>query len=279
MIRSCLLVLCSALVVGCASTKPAQVSALRADGQRASDAGHKAYEKRNWTTAAQSFQRAAEIYAALDDDEAAAEALHNRAQSLRQARQPDAAIATFEQALALNRRVGRKTAEAENLGGLAQCYRQQGKLDLAVQTATAALVLAAGTPAVVATIQNDLAMLLLERNQPSDQDRILELLNSALKTNDSLKARRAVATNHLNLGRALLQYRQLDSAEKHLLTALDEFRVLDDPAGLGFTHDALRSLYAVRNDSALARYHYERARQKFAFLKDEESLRRLDAAK
>ena len=118
-----------------------------------------------------------------------------------------------------------------------------------------------------ATLQNDLAVLLLERGNPADQSRIIKLL-----AGESPAAR-------LNLGRAYIQFGQLDLAQKSLEASLAAFRALDDPRGLADAHASLSRLFRARGDAARARFHHEQARQKYAFLKDDAALRRLDSDK
>jgi len=267
------------LLAGCASTKPpAKPSPLRVQADRTVASGHDAFARQNWSSAAQLFAHAATTYAALDDPAGQADALHNRAQASQRAGQIDAAIDAYEAALALNRLAKRNLAVAQNLAGLAQCARAQSKFDLAIESGNEALTLAAESPAIAATIENDLALHLLARGNPADKERIFNLLSSALQRNQRLGNKHGIAANDLNFGRAHLAFHQLEPAEAQLARALLEFKELDDVAGLAQTHEQLAKLYQASGDNARARHHQAQARDKYAFVKDEAALRRLEAA-
>ena len=267
------------LIAGCASAPPPQPkSDLRIQADRAAADGAEEYGRRNWPSAALMFQRAGEIYAALDDFSSQAAALHNQAQSLRKADRVEAAVEAYSQALAINQKEGLKSQQAENLAGSAQCAAVQGKLEEAIATLEKALELAANSPSVRATVQNDLALLLLQQDKTSHQDRVLELLRSALQLSSAKRPTSHQAVTQLNLGRACVAYTQLEEAEKHLGAALAQFRELDDPLGLAHTHEAMAHLALASDDREQATVQFQLAREKYAFLKDEEALRRLDAA-
>ncbi len=268
------------LLLGCTSTKPpAAVSPLREQAQRTLTSAREAYARENWTSAAQLFGRAAESFAAVDDAAAQADALHNQGQSLQRANLIETAVEAYEQAADINERLHRDVEQAQNLTGLAQCAAAQQRLDLAIETSEQALKLAGKTPAIRATIENDLAVHLLERGRATDRDRVLALLASALNTNQQLRNAPGVAVNDLNFGRAHFAFGQLELAEAQLARALLEFRTLDDVRGLAQTHELLASVYAKRGDSARAKVHRQQALDKYAFLKDEAAMKRLMESK
>ena len=179
----------------------------------------------------------------------------------------------------INERLHRDVEQAQNLTGLAQCAAAQQRLDLAIETSEQALKLAGKTPAIRATIENDLAVHLLERGRATDRDRVLALLASALNTNQQLRNAPGVAVNDLNFGRAHLAFGQLELAEAQLARALLEFRTLDDVRGLAQTHELLAAVYAKRGDAARAKVHRQQALDKYAFLKDEAAMKRLMESK
>lgn len=259
-----LLLLPACLLLGaCASSKPITVTELRRQAQRTEESARAAYERRNWDAAARGFERTAQTFGAMDDYAAQAAALHNQAQALRRMDRVEPARTAFQQALAINERLGRKSEQAQNLDGIALCLAAGGNLVEAIPTAERALTLAPAD----ATLQNNLAVLLLQRGNTSDQQRILQLL-----TGDAPVTR-------LNRGRAYLQFGQIDLAQKELEAAWAAFRTLDNPHGLAETHETLARLFRERSDMARARFHLEQARQKFSFLKDDAALRRLDSEK
>lgn len=273
---ACLL-LC-VLWLGCASGPPKKEPGVtRIEAEQAYDAGQAAYQRQNWALAASSFGKAAAAFAAVDGYAAEATARHNQAQALRRTGQVDAAMESYQKSLAINQRLKRTSEQAQNLAGLAQCYRAQKKPDLAIHTGEEALKLGSAPGVVRATLENDLALSLLQRGSAADRDRILSLFQSALATHQSLGNQRALAANHLNLGRAQLHFEQTDAASANLEKALDLFRALDDPAGLANTHELLAKLCLRRNDTEKGRFHLEQAREKYEFLRDEASVRRLES--
>jgi hypothetical protein len=78
-----------------------------------------------------------------------------------------------------------------------------------------------------AQIENELGVLLLERGDPPDAARTLELFASVAEAADP----RLAAIAQLNLARAHLQFGQLAPAADAADRALASFRALDDPAG------------------------------------------------
>ncbi len=286
------------LLTGCTSTKPpSPTSPLRDQAQRTLTSAREAYSRDNFTSAAQLYARAAETFAALDDSAGQADALHNQAQAFQRARLVESAVESYEKALALNERLARPVPQAQNLTGLAQCAAAQNRYDLAIETgeprparhvAVAAPAtepgeqarkLAEKSPAIRAIIENDLAVHLLDRGQPTDRERILSLLTAAANANHRLRNTRGVAVNDLNFGRAHLQFAQLDLAEAQLARALAAFRDLDDVRGLGQTHELLAQVYAARGEADRAQFHRQQALDKFAYLKDEPAMKRVLDAK
>src|SRR5260221_7395649 len=75
------LCLCVSLAA-CSSTQPAHVSALREQAQKAQIAGFTDYQRAAWSSSARSFERAASVYAALEDFASEATARHNQARAL-----------------------------------------------------------------------------------------------------------------------------------------------------------------------------------------------------
>ena len=277
---SFLLLLVGALCSGCTSTAPPkEQSRPRIEAERAYENGQAAYKQKQWISAANSFGKAADSFAAMDDYAIEATALHNQAQALRRAGQIEESIASYQKSLALNQRLKRPLEQAQDLTGLAQCYRAQKKFDLAIQNSDDAMKLASSSRTLTSVIQNDLALTLLQRGNKEDQDRIIQLLKSALKTSEAAGSSRARAANYLNLGRAWLQFGQNDSAENSLTKALDAFRAIDDPAGLAQTHEQLAKLYRMSGNAEKAKFHLEHAREKYTFLKDEAGLKRIEDAR
>ena len=274
---SFLVFLVCALCFGCTSTKPAPAPARpRIEAERSYETGRASYQNQNWSAAAASFGKAADSFAAMDDYRAEATARHNEAQALRRAGRIEEAIAAYQKALAINQRLRHALDQAQNLTGLAQCYRAQKKFDLAIQNCEEALKLSSSSRIVTATIQNDLALTLLQRGNKEDEDRVIKLLKSALESSEAVGNSRARAANYLNLGRAYLQFGKNDSAENSLTKALDAFRAIDDPAGLAQTHEQLAKLYRATANADKAKFHLGQAREKYTFLKDEAGLKRLD---
>jgi tetratricopeptide (TPR) repeat protein len=248
------------LLSACASTKPVAVSELRQQAQRTEQAGRAAYQRGNWDAAARQFERAAQTFGAMDDYAGQAAALHNQAQSLRRQGLGCAAYATYGRALAINKRLGRVPEQAQNLDGLAQFLAGYGKLENAIRTMERAIKLMPGD----ATLQNDLAVLLLQRGNATDRQRILELITGE------------TATARLNRGRAYLQFGDTGMAQKSLEEALAKYRTSDDARGLAETHETLAQLFRAQGKDDRAWFHLEQARQKFVFLKDNAALKRLD---
>jgi tetratricopeptide (TPR) repeat protein len=272
--------LAAVLLPACTSTKPAPLPGrTRIQAEQAYETAQAEYRRQNWAAAAKSFERAADTFAAVDDFGAEATARHNCGQALRKAGQLDAAVESYQKALAINGRLKRSSEQAQNLAGLAACYRAQNKVDLAIQTGEEALKLATGSKSVVAKLENDLALSLLKRGDAADRDRVIQLLTSALKISEWEGNKRSIAANHLNLGRAQLQFDQATAAETSLNKALELFRSLDDPAGLAASHELLAKLYLKLGNTEKARFHSEQARAKYEFLKDEAGLRRVENLK
>ncbi len=266
--------------VSCTSTKPKpEPSRMRIQAEQCYDAGRAAYRQQNWTSASSSFGKAADAFEAMDDYAAEATARHNQGQALRRAGLYDEAIAAFQQSFAVNQRLQHPAEQALNLAGLAQCYRAQKKLDPAIEAQEKALKLAGPSRAIAATVQNDLALSLLQRGKKEDRDRVIRLLNAALEYNGLAGPRRSVAANQLNLGRAYLTFGENDPAEKMLTRALESFRYLDDPSGLAQTHELLGRLYTARGDVNKARFHFDQAREKYLLLKDDAGLKRIEPQK
>lgn len=264
------------LFSGCASAPPPKErSRPRIQAEQAYEKAQDAYRRHAWAAAAKSFGEAADIFAAIDDYDTEATARHNQAQALKRAGEINAAIAAYEKSKAINERLGRKTELVQNLAGLASCHRSRKKLDLAIQTLEDALKIPVDSKSVTATLENDLGLYLLQRGSRADQERIIELFTSALNTNKLIGSKRTEAINRLNLGRAYLRFDQPDLAEQHLEDALAVFRDAGDPVGLAYAHELLWKLFAKRGDEDKAAFHLQQAREKFEYLKDEKSLKRL----
>lgn len=260
--------LTATLLTGCSTTPAKPVNELLRDKQLAQEMAFAEYKDLNWKAAARNFKKTADILNLLDDYPGEAAARHNQARALQHARQYDDAITAYQQALAINRRLNRADDQAQNLDGLAQCHAAQGRLSQAIETAEQALPLAATSKVL---LQNDLALFLLQRNQPGDLDRAQQLLAAALAANPQSPI------TQLNLGRAALRANQPAAARPHLLAALNAFRQNEDPDGIAHTHEALARCCAALGEADAARFHLEQARQKFTFLKDTAALRRLSA--
>ena len=278
MIDHWLLIAILLLMTGCASTKPAkEPSRTRVQAEQAYDSGRAAYGRQSWAAAAASFEKAAEAFAAVDDYAEEATARHNHGQALRRLGKQQEALEAYEKSRVLNKRLSRKTEEAQNLDGMAASWRALGELERAIQVLEEALPLASESRSVRATVENDLGLYLLQLKRKEDQARVLQLLQSALDTNKSLGDTRALAANHLNFGRAQLQFEQLDAAAASLLKALELFRSLDDPRGLATAHELLARLYRKRNDPEKAGFHAGQAREKYEFLHDDAGVKRMDS--
>ena len=105
------------------------------------------------------------------------------------------------------------------------------------------------------------------------------LLTTALQINESARTTPSVAANYLNLGRAYVAFGPLDQAETQLLKALQLFRSIEDVPGLANAHEACARLYALRKDTNRMRFHLDRSREGYAYLKDEAGLRRVESIK
>ncbi len=119
--------------------------------------------------------------------------------------------------------------------------------------------------------------MLLQRGDPADQARVIELFEAALAAGQAGDSPARIATAQLNLGRAGIEFGDLDPAEQHLQIALETFRSVDDPVGLAHTQETLGLLYLRRGEPDTARRWFQRARAKYAFLRDQAGLRRVDA--
>jgi tetratricopeptide (TPR) repeat protein len=266
------LALCS-LLTACSSTKPpAPVSELRQQARRDMDSGLASYEHRNWPSAAAAFERAAQKYAAMDDDAALASALVNQGNAIFQGGDSSTAKAIFEEAQSVADRAGAKLVSASALAGRAKCLMICCGPATAAPLLEQALTSASGDAATSATLQNELAVVLMHLNDA----KAVELLQAALAANTSLGRNRDVAVNHLNLGRYYLRQGQhLELAKQDLDTALATFKKLDDPVGLSRTHESLAEYYAATGNADQAASHRAQALQKYEFLKDDEGIKRL----
>lgn len=265
------------VLLACASGAPVpETSSLRQQAQRAADSGGSRFSDRHWEASARAFERAAELYVALDDSASEAAARRNQAEALRRAGRIDDATAAFQGALASDRRGGRSIAQARDLAGLARCQSARGEPDLAIASLQQALELTDASDPLRSVLENDLALYLLERGDVADRERVYQLLASALQKSRSRGDVRGMAIAQLNLGRASLRFGADDLAESPLEEALEHFRALDDPEGLARTHEELARLVDVRNQPARARLHREQARRGYVFLGDEAGVRRLD---
>lgn len=260
-----------ALLIGCSTTPAKPVNEQLRQKQTAQDTAFAAYQDLNWKAAARNFEKTADISNGFDDHAGEAAARHNQARALQHDGQFEAAIAAYQRALVINRRLKLTTDEALNLAGLAQCHQRQGCLASAIETAEQALPLAAGVPATTLIIQNDLAAVLLERNQPGDAQRAQQLLDAAFAADPK------AAITQLNLGRAALTTGQLDAARARLTQALEGFRAEGSPAGIASAHEWLARCCTAAGDRDTARFHHEQARQKYALLKNAAALKRLES--
>lgn len=264
------------ILTGCASAPPAPpASPVREQARLSLVNAQAAYDRSNWVVAAQLFERAATAYAALDDLPALADARHNQARSLQHAGRHQSAIQAYRQAAQLNEKLNRPVARARNLVGIAQCQRALGELDNALATLETARSLAGRDPTLLAILDNDHALVLLDRGDPADRDEIIRRLQNARTLFARATHRLALAQCTLNLGRAYMAFAEWPAALPELNTALALFRELDHVRGLAHTHELLASWYAHNGDKARAEYHQRQALDKYAFLKDETALRRL----
>lgn len=270
----------AAVLTACASTKPpAPVSELRQSAQRDMDSGHASYEHRNWTAAAFAFSRAADKFGAMDDDASQATALVNAGNAVLQAGGVTEAETMFKSAQEV---AGRDTAEttrtvaATALAGQARCQAQAGHHAEAKRLLEQALTCTPTDTATTATLQNELAVILMHLNDP----KAVELLQTALATNTALGRNRDVAVNRLNLGRYYLRQKQHpELAKPDLEIALAEFKKLDDPVGLSRAHESLADYYTATGNADLAKFHRAQALQKYQFLKDEAGIERMSGDK
>jgi tetratricopeptide (TPR) repeat protein len=187
-----------ALLLACASEPPTPTSPLRSEAARAGEAGSQRLAGRHYRAAARSFERAAEIYGALDDPGAEATALRNQAEALRRAGELAEAAAGFERALALDRRGDRPTGRARDLAGLARCHAAQGETARAIQEAEQALALAREAEPLRSSLEIDLASYLVALGGDADRERVVALLTSAAQRHEP----RTRAAAHLHLGSA-----------------------------------------------------------------------------
>jgi len=269
-VRLLLLAAVAGVLAGCSTAPAKPVNELLRDKQTAQETALAEYQDLNWKAAARNFQKTADILNALDDYAGEAAARHNQARALQHDGQHEAAITAYQRALAINRRLKRPQDEAMNLAGLAQCYQAQGRLASAIEAAEQALPMAPTNPPTTRVIiQNDLAALLLERNQPGDADRARQLLDTALAADPKS------AVTQLNLGRAALVAGQPAEARPRLMQALEGFRAEMNPAGVAAAHELLARCCAALGDRDAARFHLEQARQKYTFLKNTAALKRL----
>ena len=260
----------AALFAGCSTAPAPRVNELLRDKQLAQDNAYAEYSDLNWKGAARNFQRTADILNSLDDYAGEAAARHNQARALQHAGEFDAAIAAYQRALDINRRLNRPADQSHSLAGLAQCHAALGRLPQAIEAAEQALPIATTAKLIV---QNDLASLLIQRNQAGDLDRARKLLDTALAADPKL------AVTQLNLGRAALVAGQRAEAKTRLTGALEAFRANQDPAGIACAHETLALCCQALCDNEAAKFHREHARQKFTFLKDAAALKRLDSEK
>ncbi len=261
------------LGLGCASELPEPVSALRRDAASAAATGSDRFAGRHYKASAESFGRAAAIYAALDDTYAEAKARRNQAEALRRAGRFEEAAAGFERALVLDREGGWQGEQARDLAGLARCRYALGNTELAIEQAETALTLASGTDA---SVEIDLAVYLIARGDPADEPRVLAMLTSLAERDAEGGEPRTRAAANYHLGRAYRAFGSPERAETSLRLAMDQFRALDDPEGLARTHEELGRLLEERNDVEGARRHFYRARLGYEFLGDESALARVD---
>lgn len=265
-----------ACLSGCASAPPpAPVSTVRQQARQSLANAQAAYDRGNWVAAAQLFERAATVFASLDDQAALADARHNQARSLHHAGRHQSAIAAYRQAAILNEKLRRNPEHARNLIGLAQAHRALGQLDDALASLETARALAGRDAALLAILDNDHALVLLDRGDVGDREEIIRRLQNARAQFNRDRNRRAIATCTLNLGRAYMSFGEWESARAELDAALAAFRELDDVRGLAQTHEMLAGWHAHRGDMSQAEYHHRQALDKYAFLKDEAALRRL----
>ncbi len=273
MTRTSIAVLSALLSLGCASEPPEPVSALRKEATSAAATGGERFTRRHYLASAESFGRAAEIFAALDDTYAEAKARRNRAESLRRAGRFEEAAAGFERALVLDREGGRLSEQARDLAGLARCRYALGDTEAAVEQAEAALALATDGDA---SVEIDLAVYLIARGDPAAEPRVVALLTSVAERAAERDEPRTRAAANYHLGRAYRSFGSPDRAETPLRRALDQFRAIDDPEGLARTHEELGHLLEARNDVEGARRHFQRARLGYEFLGDAPALARVD---
>ncbi|MCS7048843.1 MAG: tetratricopeptide repeat protein [Verrucomicrobiae bacterium] len=270
------LLLAVLMLTGCASVPPpAPMSPVRQQARQSLANAQAAYDRGNWVVAAQLFERAAVAFAALDDLPALADARHNQARSLQHAGRHQSAIAAYREAAQLNEKLNRPRERARNLTGLAQCHRALGQLESALATLESARALAGRDPLLLATLDNDHALVLLDRGDSADRDEIIRRLQNARALYAQQQNRPALARCILNLGRAYMAFAEWPAALPELNAALAAFRELDDIRGLAQAHELLASWYAHNNNQERAEYHHRQALDKYAFLKDEAALRRL----
>lgn len=261
--------------LGCASA-PEAPSATTLAAERAAETARTAYAERQWSAAARGFGRAADAYAALDENGPEAAARRSQAESLRRAGDAAAAEEAGAAALAIDRQLGSPEDVARDLAGLARSAAARGDGALARARAEEALSLAPpGTP-LAALLENDLAVYLLTTGDAGDRARAESLLGAALSGATARGDAAAVAAAALNLGRAALASGDPAAAAPRLERALAGYRGLEDPEGIASCHEALAALARARGDETLAAYHLGQARAGFRFLDDRAALSRLD---
>ncbi len=278
--RPCVLAAALALgaLVGGACASPQPESVARLEARQELESARTAWEKRQWQGSGRSFERAAIAFAAIGDDAAEAAARRDQAEALRRAGEPEAAATAGRRALELDRRLGRVQEQARDLAGLARSAAAMGERELAVATAREALALVPPASPLAAVVENDLALYLLAGDDADDRSQAVELLFSALGSNQARGDDVGIATNELNLARAALAAADLDEAGAHLQRALARFQTLEDASGLAHTHEVLAQLETARGDDTQARFHREQARAGYGFLNDRIALRRLESA-
>ncbi len=269
---SCWMISLVITLAGCSSVPPPPpVSELRAQAQLDLQTGHTAFARRNWASADAAFARAAERFGAMDDYGSQAVALVNRGHAVLRTGAEREAETIFLEAGTMANRIGANLTAAAALAGQAQCASSDSARAEALLEQ--ALKLAAQDPSTTATLQNDLAVVLMRLNKPN----VMDVLQSALATNEKLGRKRDLAVNRLNLGRYHLDRNQPDIARLQLDAALSLFRVLDDPEGLAQTHESLARLHTAKGDPAQSEFHRQQALEKYRYLQDTAGIARLTA--
>lgn len=265
-----------ALALACASAPLPAGSRPRVDAEQALVRARSAATERAWSSAARSFGRAANAFAAIDDAPAEASARRDEAEALRRAGDPVAATAAGRRALELDRRLDRPEDAARDRSGLARSAAARGDLAAAIGEAEEARAGVASGTSLAVVLDEDLALYLLLRGEAGDPARAVDLLTRAREASEALGDARGVATSELQLGRAALAQGDPDAAAAHLDRALDGFRRLEDPEGLAHTHELLSRLHLARGEVAAAQFELEQARAGFTYLDDRAGLARLE---